>query len=285
MKSSINTLTDYKKVPINTEILITPLSEGEIEKKIHALSRSRKEVIHPDVIQKGDAVVLTLQSENSRFNKKMLPVTVGSGLYDIEFEQMIIGLKSGKTEKIHAADSDITVTVRSITRTIFPEPTKEEIKTLAESLDPPQNFSTVSEYAEYLRQEHIHDQRESAVYEIMQDILDGVLTTSDWAFDEGEVDEQYRQGVAELNEQAKQELGKSYEELTDDDIKANIGPENRAELEKLMHDNAESLIASVLFFGHLKGISPKNLSLDDEGIMDYSILEAYVRDIITYKEV
>lgn len=284
MKSSIITLTDYKKVPVNTEIVISPLSENEIEKKIHALSRSRKEVIHPDTIQKGDAVVLTLQSENPRFNKKMLPVAVGSGLFDKDFEQMLIGLKSGETEKIHAADSDITVTVRSITRTIFPEPTKEEIRSLAESLDPPQNFSTVSEYTEYLQREHKHDQRESAIYEIMQDILDGVLTTSDWAFDEGEVAEQYSRSIAELDEQAKQDLGKSYDELTDDDIKANIGPDNRADLEQQMHDSAESLIASALFFGHLKGISPENLNLDDEDIMDYSILEAYVRSIITYKE-
>lgn len=89
MKSKINELADYREAPFQKEVTITCPDE-HINVQMKHLTRKFKKTEAISEVAKGDVVVLSLVSELTKFNRPMVPITVGSHLFDEELEAQLI---------------------------------------------------------------------------------------------------------------------------------------------------------------------------------------------------
>ena len=284
MKTGINSLVDYREVPFEHKVVLHYPDAEYMRKKMNALTRSRKETRQVEDILPGDVVMLTLASEMPRFNKPMVPVTVGGGLYDAELEGQLIGMKKGQTAQLTVQGQPVTVTVKDVRRTVFPEPTDEDVKAFAADTYGMEGIETVEAYRAKLEEEFVSDQRNSAIYGTMQDIMDYVLTHSDWNFDEGELNDFYEESLSNLKEQVRSENGMELDELSDAEIKRFVGADSREALEKIMREQAEPTLASFVWSAVCNGKDPAALSVDEAAELGWDFLEKYVRDSITFEE-
>ena len=133
-------------------------------------------------------------------------------------------------------------------------------------------------------EDFVSDQRNSAIYGTMQDIMDYVLTHSDWNFDEGELNDFYEESLSNLKEQVRSENGMELDELSDAEIKRFVGADSREALEKFMREQAEPTLASFVWSAVCNGKDPAALSVDEAAELGWDFLEKYVRDSITFEE-
>ena len=284
MKTGINTLVDYREVPFEHKVVLHQPDADYMRKKMNALTRSRKEMRKVEEIQPGDVVTLSLSSELPRFNKPLVPVTVGGGLYDAELEGQLPGLKVGETAKLTVQGKPVTVTVKDARRTVFPEPVDEDVKAFAANTYDMEGIETVEAYRAKLIEEYVSDQRNQAIYGTMQMIMDYVLTHSDWEFDEGELNEFYEEGMNDLRKQTRSENGMELDTMTDEDIQRFIGIESRKALEDYLRGQAEPMIASFVWSAVCNGKNPADLTVDEASALGWDFLETYVRESITFEE-
>lgn len=111
----------------------------EWDKHIESICKANSEVIEltkDDTIIKGDIVELNIQSENSRFNKNNVIITIGIGLYCLELENKIIGMKlcqSSSIEFLYKSNNIVSnVEIISVKRNIPHKINDELVKLIPE---------------------------------------------------------------------------------------------------------------------------------------------------------
>lgn len=66
-----------------------------------------------------DIAMIRAVSDNPKYNKPMIPLTVGKGIYNIELEEAIIGMKEKETRTVILEEGEVQVTVLKIkTKTV-----------------------------------------------------------------------------------------------------------------------------------------------------------------------
>lgn len=282
MKSYVNSLADYKQAEFEKEATVS-CPEKFVEAQMKHLTRAFKKTEAVNVIEKGDVTVLALESELEKFNRPAVFVTVGGGLFDKGFEEQLIGHKTGETFEAAAEGKPVKVSVKQITRTIFPEPTDEMAAAYAKEHDDFSEIKTVSEYRKKIVEKYIEDEKNKILYDAMDGIMDYVLTHSDWEFDEEEVEETVKQEYEYINEQLKEE-GKTFEELTEEDLKAMFGVKDRSELDDMLKSGCERQIAAAIWIAVCNGLDPKTVSDEEIDKCSWEFLENYVKENINIKE-
>lgn len=283
MKSYINTLADYREAPFEKNVVIS-CPQKHIDAQMKHLTRAFKKSQSVQTVENGDVTVLSLESGIEKFNKPTVFVTVGGGLFNAEFEEKLVGHSVGETFDITVDGNAVKVTVKQASRTVFPEPTDEMAAKYAAEHDEFSGISTVKEYRERIVKDYIEEQRQSCYYKAMDDVLGYVLTHSDWEFSDEEIEASVSEEKTFIDSQLKEEgTGKTYAELSDEEISQFFGASSREELEKMLSDGAEQRIAMALWLGAMNGIDTKNANAEDiEG--DWSFLENFVKENITITE-
>ncbi|MCM1544109.1 MAG: hypothetical protein NC110_02315 [Ruminococcus sp.] len=289
MKSYINVLADYREAPFEKEVEIE-CSKDYVQSQLKLLSKAKRKNEAVSVVEKGDVVVLALESELAKFNRPNVFITVGSNLFDAEFEEMLIGKKSGETFELTVQEKPVKVTIKSATRSVYPEPTDEMVVEYAKTHDDYAELKTVEEYRNFVIDKYIADEKQSAFYDTVRDVVLYVLNDSDWAFDDSEIDELLKEEMVYLDEDLKQEgIDKTADELTDEDCKKlfhDMGVETRADFEDMMRQSCEEQIAMALFYASLSGIDAKSAAYEEIAQqIDWPIIEDYVRENLTITEV
>lgn len=283
MKSYINTLADYREAPFEKNVVIS-CPQKHIDAQMKHLTRAFKKSQSVQTVENGDVTVLSLESGIEKFNKPTVFVTVGGGLFNAEFEEKLVGHSVGETFDITVDGNAVKVTVKQASRTVFPEPTDEMVAKYAAEHDEFSGITTVKEYRERIVKDYIEEQRQSCYYKAMDDVLGYVLTHSDWEFSDEEIEASVSEEKTFIDGQLKEEgAGKTYAELSDEEISQFFGASSREELEKMLSDGAEQRIAMALWLGAMNGIDTKNANVEDiEG--DWSFLENFVKENITITE-
>lgn len=283
MKSYINTLADYREAPFEKNVVIS-CPQKHIDAQTKHLTRAFKKSQSVQTVENGDVTVLSLESGIEKFNKPTVFVTVGGGLFNAEFEEKLVGHSVGETFDITVDGNAVKVTVKQASRTVFPEPTDEMVAKYVAEHDEFSGITTVKEYRERIVKDYIEEQRQSCYYKAMDDVLGYVLTHSDWEFSDEEIEASVSEEKTIIDGQLKEEgAGKTYAELSDEEISQFFGASSREELEKMLSDGAEQRIAMALWLGAMNGIDTKNANVEDiEG--DWSFLENFVKENITITE-
>ena len=183
MKSYINKLVDYKSIKFDKNIKIKDYKDSA-KKKLNRLVRDKKVSTEETSIQKGDVVYMEFSFEESKRNYENLPVTVGGELLDAEFEQTLIGKNKDEKGEGICLGEKVSYTIKSITRYHYPEVTDADVAAFTKDLEDMSEIKTVEAYIEYYKTQEEEAQKMSAIYDTMQTIYEGVLSTSDFEFDD-----------------------------------------------------------------------------------------------------
>ncbi len=186
MKSHATFLADFRQAEFPKVIDLT-CPEAHMQKELRNLTRSKKWTETPETIENGDVVTLALASGLPRFNRPMIPVTVGDGLYDAELEAQLLGHGVGDTFTATVQGQDVAVTVKQAVRTVFPEPTDEMVAAYAAGRKGMEDIRTVSDLRKWIVSEYQSHCRRNAVVEGIGACMNYVIANSAWSLDEEEV--------------------------------------------------------------------------------------------------
>ena len=281
MKSYINDLVDFKTFDFPHEVQLS-CPDDHIQKQLKHITRGHKETIEVSQLQKGDIAVIDLESSLERFNRSDLTLAVGSGLFDKELEAALIGKNTGDEFTVTVKETPVKVTVRSGKRTVFPEPTDEMAKQYAESIEGMEDVETVAQYIDHIKAQYIDEQKQSTVFTTLDEMLQYVLTNSDWEFDEDELEEMYKAVLEDMEQMAQETCGKSFDEMTDEDISVQTGLPDKETLLTELHNQCERQIASLLFVAVNNGKDPKALSIEEAYGLSWDFMQNYVEENISF---
>ena len=283
MKSYIHTLADYRLAPVEWEVIISCPRE-HLEKEVRHVVRPYKCTQEVSVIEKGDVALLKLDSTLPKFSKKAIPVTIGSGLLDAELEAQIPGHAVNETFCAKAQGVSVAVTILKCSRTIFPEPTDEMVAQYSAEHEEYAGIRTVQALCNKIVEDYCAEKRQAAVYNAMQEIIDYVLTHSDWEFDETELRHLNEATIEYERQRLLRDEGKDLNSISDQEIMRYFGIQNRERLIQLLSSGNEQRIAIALWSAVCCGRDPALCTLEDAEHLDFEFLEAYVRENLTFKE-
>jgi FKBP-type peptidyl-prolyl cis-trans isomerase (trigger factor) len=276
MKSKINTLADYRQAPFERQVVLH-CPEEYVQTQLRHLTRAYKKTEPVTRVENGDVVVLAVESALPKFNRPMVPVTVGGKLYDEELEEQLPGHSVGETFQAQVQGELVTVTIRQASRTVFPEPTDEMAAAYAARHEGFAEIKTVAEYRRKVTEEYLEKERQSALFGAMDQVCDYVLTSSDWEFDQEEVDSVAETSWGEFL-QSLEEDGKKLEDISSEQLQAEFGVSSIAELKELFQGGAEQQIATELWLAAVNGCPAEELE------NPFAFLEEYVRENLTMEE-
>jgi PHD/YefM family antitoxin component YafN of YafNO toxin-antitoxin module len=276
MKSKINTLADYRQAPFERQITLH-CPEEYVQTQLRHLTRAYKKTEPVTQVENGDVVVLAVESALPKFNRPMVPVTVGGKLYDEELEEQLPGHSVGETFQAQVQGEPVTVTIRQASRTVFPEPTDEMAAAYAAQHEGFAEIKTVAEYRRKVTDEYLDGQKKQVLFAAMNEIHAYVLSHSDWEFDEEELHQLIERGQEEFRESLAEE-GKSLDTLTTEELIVEFGVNSPAELEGVFQESAEYQIATDLWLEAINGCP------GEETEDPWAFLEEYVRESLTIEE-
>lgn len=276
MKSTIRQLTDYRTVPMKWNVSLR-CPEEYLKKELRQVVRKYKQVVEAPSLMAGDVAVLKLESDFPKFHKAAVPVTIGSGLFHRELEQQCIGHAPGDRFHADAEQSTIIVTVLKASRTQYPEPTDEMVARFCEESEVYAGLTTVADFLDKARKDWQEQTRVNSVYEKMNEMMEAVLATSDWIFDEEDLQWLRERNLSLL----QQEAGKPLESLTSEELTRQFGVSNPEALMREIDLGSERWIASILWCAAVAGRTP---SFEDMESLDFGFLEDFVRNQIVYEE-
>lgn len=264
MKSKLLKLYDYKRVELEKEAVIEGVKR-EIDDVIRHIVKHYKKVLPADVIEDGDIVTLKSVSDIPKFNKNVLPVNVGRGLFDTDFEKMIIGMKKGEAKNIELGETSAEVTVLDIKRTIYPEITDEMVaQQMVDDLDYG-TVKTVDELLAKVKEKQTHTIKEQMIYGGVNTIMAEVYENSEWAFDEDEIAD-YAKTIFEEEARLMNNEGIDIStlETEEDFLKAFGDIRSKEELDDILYETAKQTIAVELISCEIFGLDPDKATLDEE---------------------
>ncbi len=278
MKSYINVLADYREAPFERNVTVS-CPEEYVKSQLKHLTRNSKKTEKVDTVENGDVVMLSLESELDKFNRPMIPLTVGGNLFDAEFEGQLAGHRVGETFTVSVQEKTVTVTVKQASRTVFPEPTDEMAAEYAKTHEDFKDVKTVEEYRSRVIEKYLEEQKKQAFYDALDAVLDYVLTHSDWEFDESELNERKENTMQEIKEQLKEE-NKALETLTEEELNFDFGISSLDEFDEMLTRSMEQSIAQELWLMAENKVE----SLDDFEGDPFEFLQTYVENNLNITE-
>ncbi len=285
MKSYINVLADFHDAPIEKNVVI-PYPTEELEKKLKAVARIGKQVISPETVGSGDVAVIAMESELPKFNKKAAFVTVGGGLLNKAFEGTLLGKKVGDFYVTEVEDKPVKVTIKQISRTIFPEPSDEMVQAYAETHDEYKGICTLEEYKERVVNDYFEEAHERATFDALNQCIEYLLTHSDFEFNDDELQEVVGSYMESVQESLEEQCKSSMDDLTEKEMLALFDVHSKEEAMNLITSSAEREIATVLILAELHDADATDLTMDEVygTFMDYGPIETFIKKTITIKE-
>lgn len=280
MKSKIITLADFRQAEFPRE-LDGRCPEEYVRKKVQAVTRSVKRSEAVNVLEKGDTAVLTLVSELTRFNRSAVPVAVGSGMYDKELEEQLLGRVVGETFTAQVQRTPVTVTVKQATRTVFPELTDELVTEYAVSQKGMETIKTVADFHHWVEEQYRKEKRLEAFYKGTGACRDYVLVHSEWEFDESELAEMIERYRDFQRETMKQKRGLDYDTASDEEFRQTLGA-SRQQLERRFRQWAERDLATFLWMAAAQGKDPAQVEQEELKNTGWDFVEEYVSSQITF---
>ena len=285
MKSYINILADYTDALIEWEVVI-PFPKEELAGKLKAIARAKKQTIEPGHIEKGDVVCASLKSGITKYNRDNVFITVGGGIFNTKIEDSLTGRMKDDSYVLDVDGKTVMVTVKEITRTVFPEPDDEMLKEYVSTHREYEGIESIRDFKKHIIDEYFKDAEEKAYYDAVEDVLEYLLTHSDFEFSKEEiasVADRYMQGIdEELQELGKPPLG----ELSENEIKAIYGMDSKDELAEYIYASAEREIAAALILSAYSGNDMTDVPVDEINYIDQGAdqIEEYVREKLVIKE-
>lgn len=157
MKSRALFIYDYRQIDVSGFARKFTADEEAIQREITNVQNKASCWELGEEVFPGDVVLCTLHSSEERFQKEKIRIAVGSGLFQKEVEQELIGMKRGGQKEITAAGALIELVVLEVEHRVISPFDDNAVKALGIA-----GVHTVEEYRQYL----IKGQKEKLLEEI-----------------------------------------------------------------------------------------------------------------------
>lgn len=179
-KSKLLTAYDYHHADLTPFCVPFEPDEEALQESLLSVRKKYAKLVAVQVIESGDFVVLSCESEKPRFQKHSISVCVGKNLYSKELEEKLLGLFVGSSAVIEAEGVVVCVHIKEIQRSILQELTDAFVAS---------NFETVKTVAQ-LKDWYVSEQRESHIKaqaeQAVEEMTDEIIAKSDIRLDEEE---------------------------------------------------------------------------------------------------
>lgn len=194
MKTVINSYPKLEELQFDPADLKVIIDQAEIDKYFQEEMRflSKKHGTTQDApeghaIEVGDILMIKVQSALPKFNKPMIPVSVGKKLYDERVERALIGMKVGETKDITLDGEKVSIEVLKAKTKTEPEITWEMVKDDIQ-VDYP-DAGSIEEFKQMLSEEIIEMlQQDHFLDKVYEDISEQILEKMDITVDQAELD-------------------------------------------------------------------------------------------------
>lgn len=184
MKSKLKSKLDLGSLNISNDLFKIEVPESLYEDEFNRLIKKHfilRDALESEMAVKDDFVMVTLQSSNSKYNKPIVPITLGLNMLNEQIEQSIIGMKIGELKTISIDDSEVNIQVKSIKKKSLIEVSDELVK--KENID---NVSTIDEYKEYVAKQYKEKAKRRISMNLLSDVYDSINKTFEFDIDEQE---------------------------------------------------------------------------------------------------
>lgn len=253
MESKIISLYDYNSIDLSPYVKKFTIDEDAIQTEITNIQNKYSKWEYGNTVCKSDIVICSLDSDEPRFNKKNIKIVVGSGMFNRELEEKIIGMAKGEKNAITISGEEVYVDILEVMHRVVPPFNDETIKKLG--ID---GVKSIGEFRDYL----INKQKEELIKEIeypaIQFAINEILTKSDIVVKKSDWKAAVEMELSKIRALASLE-GLVLEEMKDKDFDGKIPVKSYYELVALLQDNNWDSVAEYLigrFYAEKKGYCP-----------------------------
>ncbi|QOS77010.1 hypothetical protein JNUCC31_19570 [Paenibacillus sp. JNUCC31] len=220
LKSKLIKLANYKDMEITDDMCGEPMNENEIEGFLDKLAKRNVVTTDVEKIENGDFAVLNLTSEQEKFNRKNLKLTVGLGMFSSELETQVIGMSRGEVKTLNVHGHDVLVDVQSVQRRSLAEVSNDIISSLNIN-----GVTTVSEYRAHIINQDYMQKRQRV---ICQHIIDFMISESEFVISDEDISYLYQlqldtyDRIAQREKKSLEELVKHYFGKSVDEFKESL---------------------------------------------------------------
>lgn len=173
MKSYVLDAYPYQDVDISPYQKTFVVDEKKIEKSMSRLLNKHVTWASGGSVAVGDVVCCSLASGLPKFQRDELNLTVGSNLFDKEFEAALLGKKEGDAFSFERDGQDVGVKILSVKNKRIPALRDEFVRELSlEQVD------TVEEYRAHLKRQQLEEAFREDSYEVLRYVQRTVLEKS-----------------------------------------------------------------------------------------------------------
>lgn len=221
-------------------------SDAQVENVLIArLTESRFDLIPLEVGEKaapGDVVTFSVTGGEGRYNRKNLRLTVSQGLYDAGVEQAMVGAEKGQTLKV----GNLTIVVHQVCRKQIPVMTDAMVEALHI-----EGVTTLEQYRSMVREELTMNE----IYVITGEILSALYENApDPEYDEETLEILGQLEIGFYNRHFKETVGKTLDEMTAEEMQANLGCGSKEELVAARHEWYKSKVKQCIAFSKALGV-------------------------------
>lgn len=186
MKSYIKSLYNYMALPLEdmTQVVTKEELEESLQNDIKTTLFENRSFTEVTIVEKGDVVVLSTESELPRFNKPEITLTVGLNLFNKEFEEKLLGRSVNEAFTVIVNESEISVVIKGCKRLSVPELDDAFVKALGIG-----GVETVSQYTAYLTEKYLNFYQENYVSWYADQLFAEVCDKSDLYIDPEEFEQ------------------------------------------------------------------------------------------------
>lgn len=182
---------------------IEAMADSELE-RIAKQHGKVEEATSDHGVSDGDIVMMRTKSENSKYNKPMIPVTVGKGIYNADIEENIIGMKQNESKDIALDGFTVNVTILKIKTKTVPQLTLEMVNNEMKSQG--DEFSSIDEFRASLIEDAIEMYKFDSYYgKISSYVRDFIVEKSEYEIDEKEAEEYRNKIISAIEKEASDE--------------------------------------------------------------------------------
>jgi hypothetical protein len=180
------------------------------------------------------------------------------------------------------AEKPVIITVKQITRSIYPEATDDMVEEYVAEHDDLEGIHTVDEYRQAVIDEYIENQKQQILYEATDEIIGYVLSHTDGTFDDDEVRALAEQDKAYIDEELKAEE-KTLDSLTPEEYSVYFGVSSVEELEEMLYEENIQRIGMALWIGAVNGVDTADKTIEELEDLGLDFLDEYVKQTVEIK--
>ena len=158
MKSKVVFFPKLEELCFKDEDLAFKVSDEElnllVKDEMDRIAKKHGKIVETEsdyTIEFGDIVMLRAKSKNPKYNKPMIPVTVGKNIFNEILESEIMGMKKGEKKSISLQGDDVEVEILKIKTREIPDLTLDMINEEAEGEF--EEFKSIEDFQSLLKEQ------------------------------------------------------------------------------------------------------------------------------------